>query len=52
MVFDIDRLKNEFSLLEKSNKSQSKTHEDRISKNKNLIYEMEKKHKLNCEQLL
>lgn len=40
MVFDVDRLKNEFTLIEKSNKEQIKGHEDRITKNKNLIYEM------------
>ncbi|KRX05085.1 hypothetical protein PPERSA_06719 [Pseudocohnilembus persalinus] len=52
MKFDIERLRDEFNIIEKSNIDQIRGYEDRIKQNKYLLEEMEKKHKLNCEKML
>lgn len=43
--FDIDRLRDEFNIVDKSNVEQIRLHEDRIRNNQIVIEEMDKKHK-------
>ncbi len=43
MRFDIDRLRDEFSIIEKSNTEQVRQYEDRIRSNQLLMEEMVKK---------
>ncbi len=52
MKFDVDRLRDEFNIIEKSNLEQIRQHEERIRNNAYLMEEMEKRHKLNVEKLL
>lgn len=50
--FDIDRLRDEYSIVDKNNIENIRTHEDRIRNNEILIEEMEKKHRSNAEHIL
>ena len=50
--FDIDRLREEYSILDKNNLENIRAHEERIRNNEILIDEMEKKHRANSEHIL
>lgn len=52
LKFDIDRLREEFSIIEKNNIEHIRTHEDRIRNNEFLITEMEKKHAANTDRIV
>lgn len=50
--FDIDRLREEFAIIEKNNIEHIRTHEERIRNNEFLITEMEKKHAANTDRIV
>lgn len=52
MKFDIDRLRDEFNIVDRSNVEQIRLHEDRIRNNQLIIEEMEKKHKQNIDKAI
>jgi len=52
MKFDVERLRDEFNIIEKSNTESIRQHEDRIRENQFLMEEMDKKHRITAERLL
>ncbi|EAR96924.1 hypothetical protein TTHERM_00194160 (macronuclear) [Tetrahymena thermophila SB210] len=52
LKFDIDRLREEFQIIERNNIEHIRTHEERIRNNEFIINEMEKKHATNTDRIL
>ena len=46
MKYDIQRLRDEFGIIEKANTEHVRSHEERIRSNEVLLEEMEKKHRM------
>ncbi|EGR28581.1 leucine rich repeat protein [Ichthyophthirius multifiliis] len=52
LKFDIERLREEFIIIEKNNIEYIKTHEERLRSNDFLIHEMQKKHANNLDKII
>jgi len=52
MKFDIDRMHDEFHVIEKSNIDNVRVNEDRVRSNDQLLTDMEHAHSINCQKIM